>query len=123
MIFQHTIDKVLNQKKTSTTRPVNPGDVLKLVDGIECVIAVDGRIRWAVGRTYSVQPGRCERAVGRIRVIGLIGIPDPLFMANISREYLRDEGYQSYPDFSAIWRKMHGDKPTPSWVIGFELVK
>jgi hypothetical protein len=54
MIFQYTLDQVLDGRKTQTRRLVTAGRPS----------------RWRVGRTYAVQPGRTKKAVARIEVTG-----------------------------------------------------
>ena len=62
MIFQHTWRLILEGKKTETRRPVKPGEFAFDFDNdnmrINCVTTNTGRIKWEVGKTYSVQPGR-----------------------------------------------------------------
>ena len=53
MIFQHTIDQVLAGTKTQTRRVVDAGKPCK----------------YDVGKTYSVQPGRGKKGVGRIHIV------------------------------------------------------
>jgi len=76
MIFKQW-KQVLDGTKTQTRRPVKKGDVDFTVFGhrVDDVRAhwqrswyvrdYRNRIKWQVGRTYAVQPGRGKKAVGR----------------------------------------------------------
>jgi len=73
MIFQYTWEKVLAGQKTQTRRIVKP-EHWEFCDGPE--LAIDTvfygtRIKWQVGRTYAVQPGRGKPAVGRIKITAI----------------------------------------------------
>ena len=148
MIFQHTVDKVLDGTKTQTRR------IVKATHG-ECylyddytgeplgILAVGTGKSWlyACGKTYAVQPGRGKHAVGRIRITGLRRED----VREISDDDVKAEGFSSYRDFMWTWISMHdkshaamiergelntdyGVKHRPAdrydaWVIEFELVK
>lgn len=141
MIFQHTHALVTSGRKWQTRRIVKPYCLERKVgydirrewvgqDGLHSIV------RWSVGKTYAVQPGRAKKAVGRIRITG------------IRREDVRDiswddanaEGFESPLGFLDTWVRMH-DKPMApldnwtipklperpaeryqAWVIEFELV-
>ena len=70
MIFKQ-YQQVLDGTKTQTRRPVKEGDEgVELQGSIAAVFAHRGsKLKWQVGRTYAVQPGRGKKAVGRIRII------------------------------------------------------
>jgi hypothetical protein len=72
MIFQHTVDAVLDGSKTQTRRCVD-NDVW--LSNFGCVYRIYNnmtlRPKWRVGKTYAVQPGRGKKAVGRIRITGI----------------------------------------------------
>ena len=59
--------------KSQTRRPVKPNEVLdhQAICG-DTVYITDRvsfeRIKWQMGRTYAVQPGRGKKSVGRIRI-------------------------------------------------------
>ena len=83
MIFGHTLEKVLSGEKTQTRRLVGPEERLYL--SVENLAVIQWRkskwtdyVKWEVGRTYAVQPGRGKPAVGRI------------LLKNIWQEQLRD---------------------------------
>lgn len=77
MIFQHTINQVLDGSKTQTRRLVKQGDMawvdkhnkLALVDGV--TISKTAFKRWEVGKDYAVCPGRGRAAEGRIKITGI----------------------------------------------------
>jgi hypothetical protein len=65
MLFQHTWRDVITDRKTQTRRLVKPNEWLgrymtdKHPHWYHCVMrGIDGPIKWAVGKTYAVQPGR-----------------------------------------------------------------
>ena len=74
MIFKQ-VQQVLDGTKTQTRRPVKPheyntpysGDP-ELVLPIQRVWDIRHKVKWVIGRTYAVQPGRGKKAVGRIRI-------------------------------------------------------
>lgn len=101
MIFQHTINKVLAGEKSQTRRLVKPGETLA-GDGSE-VRHGFGRLKWAVGRTYAVQPGRGQSGIARIRLTAIrredvrdIAFPD-----------VRAEGFRNLNEFLETWVTMH----------------
>ena len=130
MIFQHTIDKVLSGEKTQTRRVVKEGDYAEYVE-TEFTLATgvinfratkrirnaNNNIRWEQSKTYSVQPGRGQRGVARIKIMTL-GNQDVRY---INKESMRAEGFNSKEEFLNLWRKMHGAN-YESWVITFKLV-
>ena len=67
MIFQHTVEAVLNGTKTQTRRVVKENQDLWFDEG-NYVVYENGRAKYRVGNTYAVQPGRCKKAVARIRI-------------------------------------------------------
>lgn len=141
MIYQHTYQQVLDLFKTQTRRLVKPGEwckreiinhlTLSSWDGdIHSVLTKKGHLKWKVGRTYAVQPGRGKKSVGRILITG------------IRRERLRDismydiecEGVvigrhdETYKRFGELWNSIHTKSGTrwqdnpDVWVLEFELV-
>lgn len=81
----------------------------------------NGRTKWAVGKTYAVQPGRNLPQVARIRVTG------------IRRQKVTDiiaadavaEGYDTREQFLAAWVRIHGAgaADADTWAIAFTLVE
>lgn len=129
MIFQHTWKAVLNGTKTQTRRLVKPyTSYLKYTeaDG-ETINAVlqNNREQWRVGKTYAVQPGRGQKAIGRIRITGI----RQERLQDIIIDDVRAEGFASTYHFSKQWEAIHTSRgerwedDPPVWVIEFELVK
>lgn len=59
MLFKPVlIDKIATGEKTQTRRPLRDGEYLKTVNGKLAWFAASGRIKYQVGKTYAVQPGR-----------------------------------------------------------------
>lgn len=128
MIFSRTLKQVLGGTKTQTRRLCYLADSLGFVtdDGVKRKAVLDNshpsraRTRWAVGRTYAVQPERCHAARGRIEVIDLRREEDP---TQISEADARAEGFADRAAFLASWTVLHRKKPVqPVWVITFRLV-
>lgn len=71
MIFQHTWEAVLAGRKTQTRRLVKGKEWYSPV--MDCVMTSqhNGRMKWWVGQTYAVQPGRGQKAVGRIKLLAI----------------------------------------------------
>jgi len=73
MIFRQ-YEQVLKGTKTQTRRLVKPGELFKIDDPpynpwpFSPTVLKDWRLKWRVGKTYAVQPGRGKKAVGRIRI-------------------------------------------------------
>jgi hypothetical protein len=134
MIFRQW-QQVLDGTKTQTRVLVKPGEVLR-DDGEEMRThfniplphSMTGRAKWQVGKTYAVQPGRGQKAVGRFRVIAIrqeslqdISEEDAIAegIKTISPEY-RDfgkahlyawaDGGPAYLDYqTGHWHKQRGD--------------
>lgn len=149
MIFQHTWEKVLTGEKTQTRRLVKPDQWIETVyyDAPQMYVYTGGSQRRCVygtfhsvlyPKTYAVQPGRGQKAVGRIRITH-IRRED---VRNISEEDARAEGFTDIDDFLETWCGMHDPSILPfftamyrrgwletqpasrydAWVIAFELV-
>lgn len=82
MIFQHTWKQVIDGTKKQTRRLVKPGEGfnafpsgwikdVRVYPDLPLPHSMIGKIKWAVGRTYAVQPGRGQKSVGRIRITGI----------------------------------------------------
>lgn len=127
MLFKpELVEKVLAGKKTQTRRVWRESDAW-LIDGdtmnVFCVSNGEGgRERWFVGKTYAVQPGRGERAVGRIL---LTAIRHCARAGDISEEDARAEGFESVEQFRAVYAKLNGmgALERPCWALTFELVE
>lgn len=151
MIFQHThawitgISPHTGLPKTQTRRMVARGGEWVMVQDQERPIrwyANDGlltitapilsvwlerpgkppHLRYGVGKTYAVQPGRGQRAVGRfaLRSIGYAKAA-----GDISEADARAEGFASPDDFRAVWQQMHGAAAldAPCWVLSLVFLK
>ena len=109
MIFQHTWQQVLDGTKTQTRRLVKPYQTLEVdenyyPDGVyEWKSGGGARTVYLVGNTYAVQPGRGQRAVGRIRITGLRRED----VREISDEDVKGEGFSSGDEFLKAWVSMH----------------
>lgn len=133
MIFQHTWQQVLSGEQTQTRRLVEFGDyesnhgvVTRFSQGYP-----DGRIVYEVGKTYSVQPGRGQASVGRIKLLAIRRER----VQGITPEDARDEGINSSSPvvmvffYSRLWDKIHTAKgkrwqDNPEvWVLEFRLCK
>jgi hypothetical protein len=86
MIFQHTWKQILEGKKTETRRPVKPEHDCCVISGEIVYVTHNGRLQWVVGKTYSAQPGRGQKAVERIRITAIR--KEPLYAIN-------EAGYQA----------------------------
>lgn len=101
-------------------------------------VEMNGRRKWTVGATYTVQPGRGKRAVGRIRILEIRqerlqaisedsvvaeGCALQQWAADIYRQYPRSAGY------AQLWDSLHPRKNEQwtanplVWCLRFELVK
>ena len=120
MIFQHTLEQVLSGQKTQTRRIIKPGDVA-VRSGQDEITAVktNGRTKWAVGKTYSVQPGRGKPAVARIQITRIRRET----VSQISEADAIADGFTSRQAFLNTWRHIHGDDSLDLdvWVVHFEL--
>lgn len=121
MIFQHTIDKVLDGSKCQTARLVKPGQWLwenefvmtPAPDGV--MVDENGqvlsRVVYQVGKTYAAQPGRGKPAVARIRIES-IARQD---VREISAPSARREGFDTWMEFLDVWIAMHDKQMVNKW--------
>lgn len=121
MIFQHTLTDILLQNKTQTRRiiKVNEIAVRTRYNKIESVLHND-RIKWRVGQTYAVQPGRGQAEVARIRLTRI----NSQHITRISTLDAIAEGFKSRQDFLQTWQKIHGENAlnVRVWVLTLELI-
>jgi hypothetical protein len=132
MLFKPELcQRILDGEKTETRRPVKvaelvPANVPNDKGEYETVYAVvgkwrAGKVKWRVGHTYSIQPGRGKLGVGpRIRI------------TSIRREWLHDitlagakrEGFSNRSEFFEMWDLLNPkSEPNPSvWVLRFKLI-
>lgn len=121
MIFQHTLTDILLQNKTQTRRIVKANEtaIRTRYNQIESVLHND-RIKWRVGQTYAVQPGRGKAEVARIRLIRI----NSQFITRISTADAIAEGFESRQDFLQTWQKIHGENAfnVRVWILTLELI-
>ena len=100
MIFQRTIDMVLQGRKTQTRR----------------IIKTD-KAPAKSGKSLAVQPGRGKKAVCHVKVIAV----RKARLGDLSKEGAQAEGYENREDFIKVWKEMYGDfNPEQMvWVIEF----
>lgn len=119
MIFQHALEPVLNEEKTQTRRLYKPGERARLLYGehhiMRCpvpsrfyaeVYGTNGRLKWAQGRTYAVQPGRGVPSIARIKLqsIWLQDVRD-ISLADSLREGFGPHMPKS--EFLTVWVRMY----------------
>jgi len=123
MIFQYSHVMVLDGTKTQTRRIVNDGESPIAVG--DKIVGVRGArtLKWQVGLTYAVQPGRTQKAIGYIKVISI----RQERLLDVSKADAQAEGFRSREDFRKIWSSIHTrhgrrweDNPLV-WVLEFEL--
>jgi hypothetical protein len=135
--------------KTQTRRLVKPGETDNIEIALELASAVGGglrgvceidtvytgwdnhRIKWQVGKTYAIQPGRTTKAIGRIRITEIR--QERLW--DMTVDDALDEGVFAIPysalsvRFAKLWDTIHTkpgtryDDNPEVWVLEFELVK
>jgi len=107
MIFgPDLVIKILGDDKTVTRRRLTTG-------------LCGSYIRYQVGKTYAVQPGRGKHHVGHIRVLEVT----TEHLGDITDAGARAEGFTWRGPFMAYWERLHGtwDGTEPVAVIRFEL--
>ncbi len=122
MIFQHTLEQVLSGRKSQTRRRAAVSDAAVYGDDGQIVaVRHNGRTKWAVGKTYAVQPGRNLPQVARIRVTGIRRQK----VTDISAADAVAEGYDTREQFLAAWVYIHGAgaADADTWAIAFTLVE
>ena len=125
MQFSETWQDVLAGRKTMTRRTAKPTDRPIPAPPVDArVDAVYGpkMLKWAVGRTYPVQPGRGKRAVGRIRIEEIRYCERA---GEISEEDAYAEGFESAAAFRAVYGRLNGagSLDAPCWGLHFDLVR
>ncbi len=138
MIFQHTLEQVLDGTKTQTSRIVKAGHKFcepMMVYPAE-VITAKKKSLYRVGSTYAVQGGRGQKGVARIEITSI----DRKDVRSFTDEEIKAEGFASDNDFFNVWCAMHDPdmllwalkglslKTRPkeryqAWVINFNLLK
>lgn len=122
MIFKPELaQKSKNGSKTQTRRLVKSGERLFIdPDGRKAVLTERG-VKWQIGKTYAIQPGRTKTAIGRFTLL------------DIRRERVREiseqdaiaEGFGSIAEFFEVFESINGkaalDKEV--WVLTFEVIE
>ncbi len=121
MIFQHTYQLILDEKKTQTRRLVRENEVAvrgrnNRIDRVQ----INGRDKWRIGTTYAVQKGRSKPQIARIELIAI----NSQLVQNISTQDALAEGFNSRAEFFVMWRRIHGESLSLQrvWVLHFVLV-
>jgi hypothetical protein len=105
MLFKPVlINRIFADEKTHTRRPT------RHLDGRE--------VRYVVGGTYAVQPGRGKHHVGHIKITSLDVGP----LGDLTPEQAKQEGFPSPAEFARYWRDLHGRYDRNALVVdlGFE---
>lgn len=113
MLFQHSlIENITSGRKTQTRRPVPPGEELsdgKVFSETMNHRTIVYRVRYAIGQSYAVQPGR-----GKPGII-IDGKPLRIEITDIRREDVRTinhadvraEGFMREDDFFGVWCRIY----------------
>jgi hypothetical protein len=121
MIFQYTLSQVLSETKTQTRRVIKPGEqaLRGKNNRILTVLDTNGREKWSVGKTYSVQPARAKAGVACIIIRSIRSEA----VTRISTSDAKSEGFSSRQEFLAAWKAIHGENMLNCrvWIITFEL--
>jgi hypothetical protein len=129
VIFQHTIDNVLNGTKTQTSRiwkdnytigAINQYGDTSPNNDIKWVQSLNGsqRMLYRTGQELAVQPKRGAKGIARIKITHLEKrTVDTFTDVDIARE-----GFVNHAEFLKVWRAMHGNDCL-ALVIRFELVQ
>lgn len=143
MIFtpEH-IEMILAGKKTQTRRVCKSkdGHASEVQEGDSAFsitkVWASGKLKWQVGKTYAIQPGRNAKGVGLIKLTS-IGVD---WLQCISDADSEREGYPVAPrtgvsvyeglnEFITIWNALNTRKGTRwednplVWILTFELLK
>ena len=110
MLFKpELIERILAGDKTQTRRVVKPGEQI-VVDATApdvpvAILDARGRVKWRVGQTYALQPGRGKAGIGvRIRVKRLSLDYD---VRNIDIDSAHAEGFRSREEFLTTWMHLN----------------
>lgn len=110
MIFKPDLcAKVLAGGKTQTRRPV------KWPAGLLAPLEEPTPCQYQPGRSYAVQPGRGQKAVGRIRVLEVARVR----VLSIDGWDAVAEGFESRAAFLDWWRGFYGNVEGECWRIRF----
>lgn len=126
----YLLAKVLDGSKTQTRRIRKPREFSDYSDEDGSIIAVystevasdrGDRLKWRVGNTYAVAPGRGKAGVARIKILGI----QSTCALIISDDAAIAEGFADRESFLEAWDTINGKdkRKVPCWAITFELVK
>lgn len=122
MLFQYTYQAILDGRKTQTRRVRKASDqAVYSSDGKIEAVLVNGREKWRVGKSYSVQPARGKPQIARIRITGI----NAENINDISNADAVAEGSADRDDFLRLWVEVNGaaNAGADVWVLHFELVE
>jgi hypothetical protein len=125
MIFAHTWRQVTDGTKTQTRRVANAGDtslgIMFRAPEWKDQVRNGGRLRWRVGQSYALQPGRGKHAVGRIEITAIRYCSRA---SDISEGDARAEGFATAVAFRQIYGRLNGAKALarPCWALTFSLM-
>jgi len=122
MIFQYTWPQVVTRRKTATRRVIGTNE--RPIRGrYNRILSVEhnGRVKWRVGATYAVQPGRGRKQIARIRLTRITRQK----LTRISTAEARAEGFANRAEFLRTWQQIHGARSLDQrvWVLEFELME
>lgn len=141
MIFQKTIQQVLDQTKSQTRRLVQPGDIgvefysdegKLLENGSYETVWRNGRLLYQVGKTYAAQAGRGQPAAGRIRLKAIRKERVNEISEGDARtevgDWLATQSENAIQKFSHLWNTIHTgaaawENGPECWALEFELVR
>ncbi|GAB4572720.1 MAG: hypothetical protein Kow0077_12950 [Anaerolineae bacterium] len=121
MIFQYTWPEVVTKRKTVTRRIIAPGEyAIRTKYNRIASVKHNGRVKWCVGKTYAVQPGRGQKQVARIKLTRITSEK----LSRISNHEARAEGFTDRQEFLRTWEEIHGSDMLECrvWVLEFKLV-
>lgn len=122
MIFQYTWPQVVNHQKTATRRVIGANEfAVRARYNKIAAVKHNERIKWQIGATYAVQPGRGQKQVARIRLVRITRQK----LSHISNAEAQAEGFSNRQEFLQTWETIHGpdSDDVRVWVLEFELVK
>ena len=133
MQFTHTCEAVLAGRKTSTRRVAKPlevqaGGYTRPVGDFETTAVEivtnargDTRVKWRVGQTLAVQPGRTKKSIARIAIERICHCQHA---GEISDADARAEGFADAAEFCTVFATINGraSLDAPCWALSFHLV-
>lgn len=128
-------EKSVKGEKTMTRREAKPWEWLSVLPNGSKAVFHRGRVKWEVGKTYAIQPGRGVAAIGRFTLLDIRRER----VQDISEADAKAEGVEPLrvfatgellykPAFAYLWNEINGDGAgafgdNPEvWVLVFEVV-